>query len=144
MSTWVLFLIILFGGGIVAFVMSPPTSVANWFLAKFEVHPELIEATTTVSIDDKQLEDEDKTQVIQLFNRAAFIKKYYGEVSRHSGTPMIIDTKQGNTDVRLLLYTYNDHVDVFKQYKNKVVAYQLVSRRLQEHSMSQISSLVHA
>lgn len=53
-----------------------------------------------------------------------------------------MDVKKGKNEVRLYVYIYNDHVDVVKQYKNKVVAYSLLSESLQERSMPVMRNLV--
>ncbi|MBT2671495.1 hypothetical protein J7E95_11770 [Streptomyces sp. ISL-14] len=60
----------------------------------------------------------------------------------HSGTPLVIDTKRSKKDVRLFVYIYNDHVDVVKQYKKKVISYSLLSDSLQERSVPLIRNLV--
>jgi hypothetical protein len=88
--------------------------------------------------------------VLNYFNEAKYLKKNHifpGNEKlflhpENSGTPIIIDVKKGKNDVRLYVYIYNDHVDVVKQYKNKVVAYSLLSENLQERSIPVIRNLV--
>lgn len=133
MTTWFIVSLILVCV-IKIIVTSLPTSVVDSLLRKFELHPKLSDATVTVTIDGERLEGEDKMQVIHHFNEALFLEKYYAPPA-NSGTPLIIDTKNGKNDVRLFVYSYNDHVDVFKQYKKKVVAYSLRSDVLQKRSM---------
>ncbi|MFC3885517.1 YfmQ family protein [Bacillus songklensis] len=111
-----------------------PTSVVEWFISKFELHPTISDATVTVTIDGKRLEGEEKIQVINDFNEAMFLEKYDIH-PENSGTPLVIDTKKGKNNVRFFVYSYNDRVDVVKQYKKKVVAYRLRSDSLQKRSM---------
>ena len=112
-----------------------PTGSVEWLIKKFETHSKLIVENTTLTIDGKHLEGEDKIKVINDFNKATFWKKHYifpGAEEEFlnpedSETPIVIDTKTGNKEVRLFLYRYNDRVDVVKQYKKKLVAYSLLS-----------------
>ncbi|MGK9428617.1 YfmQ family protein [Bacillus atrophaeus] len=123
---------------------SLPTGVVEWLLSKFAVHSKLSDANATLSINGRRLEGEEKSQILDFFNEAIFMEKYYiypGDEQRYlhpenNGTPLVIDTKKGKNDVRLFVYSYNDHVDVVKQYKKKVIAYCLHSDNLQKRSMS--------
>ncbi|WHX66205.1 YfmQ family protein [Peribacillus frigoritolerans] len=127
-----------------------PTDAVNWIMSKFKIHSEISDADAIVTFDGKRLEGEDKVQVLNYFNEAKFLKKNHifpGNEKlflypENSGTPIIMDVKRGKNDVRLYVYMYNDHVDVVKQYKNKVVAYSLLSESLQERSMPVIRNLV--
>ncbi|MBD8135909.1 hypothetical protein IFR10_10180 [Bacillus sp. CFBP 13597] len=127
-----------------------PTDAVNWIMNKFKIHSEISDADAIVTFDGKRLEGEDKVQVLHYFNEAKFLKKNHifpGNEKlflhpENSGTPIIMDVKRGKNDVRLYVYMYNDHVDVVKQYKNKVVAYSLLSESLQECSMPVIRNLV--
>ncbi|CAK6477874.1 YfmQ family protein [Peribacillus castrilensis] len=127
-----------------------PTDAVNWIMSKFKIHSEISDADAIVTFDGKRLEGKDKIQVLNYFNEAKFLKKNHifpGNEKlflhpENSGTPIIIDVKRGKNDVRLYVYMYNDHVDVVKQYKNKVVAYSLLSESLQERSMPVIRNLV--
>lgn len=126
-----------------------PTDAVNWILSKFKIHSEISDSNAIVTFDGKRLEGEDKMQVINYFNEAKFLKKNHifpGNEKlflhpENSGTPIIIDVKRGKNDVRLFVYIYNDHVDVVKQYKKKVVAYSLLSESLQERTMPVIRNL---
>ncbi len=121
-----------------------PTGPVEWLIRKFEIHSKLSETNVTVSIGGKRLEGEDKIQVINYFNEATFLKQHYifpgtEELFLHpenSETPLVIDTKRGKKDVRLFVFSYNDHIDVVKQYKKKVVAYSLLSDNLQKRSLA--------
>ncbi|MEI2471385.1 YfmQ family protein [Peribacillus frigoritolerans] len=127
-----------------------PTDAVNWIMSKFKIHSEISDADAIVTFDGKRLEGEDKVQVLHYFNEAKFLKKNHifpGNEKlflhpENSGTPIIMDVKRGKNYVRLYVYMYNDHVDVVKQYKNKLVAYSLLSESLQERSMPVIRNLV--
>ncbi len=88
------------------------------------------EENTTILIDGKNIEGETKLQVIHEFNEALFLDKHYFP-PHGEGTPIVINTKKGNKEVRFSLYSHEEHVDVIKQYKKKIVAYRLRSKRLQ-------------
>ncbi|MEI4828308.1 YfmQ family protein [Bacillus sp. FJAT-53711] len=133
MTTWFIVSLIIFGL-IKIIVTSIPTSAVDSFVSKFELHPTLNDASVTVTINGKRLQDGEKIEVINHFNEALFLEKYYFP-PQSSGTPVIIDTKRGKKDVRFSVYSYDDHVDVFRQYKKKVVAYSLRSDGLQKNSM---------
>lgn len=147
--TWLILISIIIS--IVFIVMtSIPTDAVEWLSSKFEIHSKLSDTNTTVTIDGKRLEGEDKIQVIHDFNEAVFLKRhniYQGTEElflhpKNSGTPLVIDTKRGKKEVRLFVYRYNDRVDVVKQYKKKVVAYSLRSDSLQKCSRSVTRNLV--
>ncbi|MEH7457156.1 YfmQ family protein [Bacillus sp. JJ1127] len=133
MTTWFIVTLVILGALKIA-VASIPNSVVESFISKFELHPKLNEAAVTVTIDGKRLQEEDKTQIIDHFNQAIFLERYYFP-PQSSGTPLVINTKRGKNDVTFSVYSYNDHVDVFKQYKKKIVAYSLRSDSLQKRSM---------
>ena len=46
----------------------------------------------------------------------------------NEGTPLIINAKRGKKDFIFYIYSHEEHVDVVKQYKKKVVAYSLRSK----------------
>lgn len=120
---------------ILAFIMSPPEVVANWFFAKFELHPQLSEEdSVVVTTEGNQVQAEEKRQFIDAFNKAIFIERYYQILPKYAGTPVIVKTRQRKAVVKLFVYAYDDHVDVFKQLKKKVIAYRLISYNLQSRS----------
>jgi len=96
-----------------------------------------------LTIGGRRLEGEDKTKVINDFNEAIFLKKHYifpGTEElylnpENSDSPIVIETKRGNKDVKLFVYRYKDRVDVVKQFKKKLVAYSLMSESLQKYSI---------
>ncbi|WP_375781429.1 YfmQ family protein [Peribacillus simplex] len=125
-----------------------PTDAVNWIISKFKIHSEISDENAIVTFEGKRLEGEEKIQVINYFNNARFLEKNHifpgnEQLFLHpenSGSPLVIDTKRGKKDVRLFVYIYNDHVDVVKQYKKKVISYSLFSDSLQERSVPLISS----
>jgi hypothetical protein len=137
MKWFLLFLAILAAGAILSVLISPPTILVDWFLSKFEIHPKISDAT--ISLDGKLLKGKDKLQIIEDFNNALFVQRY-GFHPETSGTPLIINVKNGKNHISFFIYSYNEHVDVFRKGKKKVVAYRLLSKGLQERFAL---SLVH-
>ena len=127
-----------------------PTGPVEWLIGKFAIHSLLSYENVTVTFDATRLEGEDKIRVIQSFNEAIFLEKHYvypgtEELFLHpenSEIPIVIDSKKGKTTVRLYLFKYTDRVDVVKQYKKKVVAYSLLSNRLQIQAITGTRNLV--
>ncbi|MEV5115262.1 YfmQ family protein [Peribacillus frigoritolerans] len=127
-----------------------PTDAVNWIISKFKIHSVISGGNAIVTFDGKRLEGEEKTQVINYFNSARFLKENHifpgnEELFLHpenSGTPLVIDTKRGKKDVSLFVYIYSDRVDVVKRYKKKLISYSLFSNSLQERSMPLIRNLV--
>ncbi|PER23438.1 hypothetical protein CN476_16935 [Bacillus cereus] len=128
-TTWFIVTLFIFGA-LKVLVSSMPTSVVESIISRFELHQKLDEEHTTVSLDGKNIEGEKKTQVIHEFNEALFLDKHYFP-PRGEGIPIIIETKKGKRTITLSIYSYEEHVDVIKQYKKNVVAYRLRSKSLQ-------------
>jgi hypothetical protein len=146
--TWAIVMLILMS--LVKIVLTClPTGVIEWLLSKFEVHAKVNNEDAVLSVDGKRLEGEEKRKMIDQFNEAVFLEKYYiypGDEERYlypenGGTPLVIDTKKGKKDVKLFVYSYDDHIDVVKQYKKKVIAYRLLSESMQKQSLSVTGSL---
>lgn len=121
-----------------------PTDAVKWILRKFELHAQLNDTNTEIMYDGKRIEGEAKQQIIQAYNEAAFLKTNHifpGNEAlfltpEDGGTPFVIDTKQGKKDIRLLVFSYPDHVDVVKQYKKKLTSFTLESENLQIRAIS--------
>lgn len=128
-TTWFIVTLFIFGA-LKVLVSSMPTSVVESIISRFELHQKLDEENTTVTVDGKSIEGEMKLQVIHEFNEALFLDKHYFP-PQGEGTPLVIDTKKGKKMIRFYIYSYEEHVDVIKQYKKKVVAYRLRSKSLQ-------------
>ncbi|PEW95838.1 hypothetical protein CN446_14780 [Bacillus cereus] len=116
-------------------VSSMPTSVVESIISRFELHQKLDEENTTVTVDGESIEGEMKVQVIHEFNEALFLDKHYFP-PQGNGTPIVMETKKGKREIRFSIYSYEEHVDVIKQYKKKVVAYRLRSKSLQSRSVA--------
>jgi hypothetical protein len=139
--TWPFIILLILAGLLKIVVTCLPTGVVEWLISKFELHPKLNDRTVTITIDGKRLEGEDKIQVINYFNEAIFLERYYKPLE-NSGTPLVIDTKRGKNSVSIFVYIYNDRVDVIKTYKKKVVAYRLRSDNLQKRSFLETGEIV--
>ncbi|PGO27545.1 hypothetical protein CN984_15415 [Bacillus cereus] len=129
MTTWFIVTLFIFGA-LKVLVSSMPTSVVESIISRFELHQKLDEENTTISLDGMNIEGEMKLQIINDFNEALFLDKHYFP-PHGEGTPIIIETKKGKRTITLSIYSYEEHVDVVKQYKKKVVAYRLRSKSLQ-------------
>ncbi|EJQ47065.1 hypothetical protein IEE_01688 [Bacillus cereus BAG5X1-1] len=136
MTTWFIVTLFIFGA-LKVLVSSMPTSVVESIISRFELHQKLDEGNTTVTVDGESIEGEMKLQVIHEFNEALFLDKHYFP-PQGNGTPLVIETKIGKKTIKFSLYSYEEHVDVIKQYKKKVVAYRLRSKSLQSRSVVRI------
>jgi hypothetical protein len=134
MTTWFIVTLFIFGA-LKVLVSSMPTSVVESIISRFELHQKLDEENTTVTVDGESIEGEMKLQVIHEFNEALFLDKHYFP-PQGNGTPIVIETKKGKREIRFSIYSYEEHVDVVKQYKKKVVAYRLRSKSLQSRSVA--------
>ncbi|MFK4293680.1 hypothetical protein ABH955_004987 [Bacillus sp. RC240] len=134
MTTWFIVTLCIFGA-LKVLVSSMPTSVVESIISRFELHQKLDEENTTVTVDGESIEGEMKLQVIHEFNEALFLDKHYFP-PQGNGTPIVIETKKGKREIRFSIYSYEEHVDVVKQYKKKVVAYRLRSKSLQSRSVA--------
>ncbi|MCU7668017.1 YfmQ family protein [Bacillus thuringiensis] len=131
MTTWFIVALVIFGL-LKIIVTSLPTSVVESFISRFELHSQLSDEETTITIKDRILQGEEKTQIINYFNDAIFVERYYAP-PMNNGTPIVIVTKRGKTEICFFVYIHNEHVDVVKKYKKKVIAYKLLSRDLQKY-----------
>ncbi|HZH61151.1 MAG TPA: YfmQ family protein [Metabacillus sp.] len=116
-----------------------PSDVVDWILGKFALHPTLNSKDVNVTYNGKHLESEEKMKFTDYFNEATFLKKYFIVQGKEqlflqpetNVSPIVVDMKKGKKAITLFVFCYAEHVDVVKQYKNKVVAYQLRSDYLQ-------------
>jgi len=120
-----------------------PTPVVKWLLNRFATHPELNAEHTIVTVDGKTLEGENKENIINSFNRGTFLESYYVHAGNqesflrpeHNKKPIVIEATIGKQHVKLHVYSFNDHVDVVKSYKKKIIAYSMLSDNLQNSSV---------
>ncbi|RFU60382.1 YfmQ family protein [Bacillus sp. V59.32b] len=141
--TWTVAISIVIGI-IIKMVLSPPSVVVGWVLSKFALHPKLNSKDVTVTFNGKHLEEEEKIRFTDYFNEATFLKKYYifpgnENLFLHPETnvsPFVINVKRSKKNLNFFVYSYDDHVDVVKQCKKKVVSYSLSSDYLQKFTVS--------
>ncbi len=133
MTTWFIVMLVVFGAFKII-VSSLPNSVIESIISKYETHPQLEEKNATVTINGKILADEKKSKIIHDFNEGLFLDRYYAP-PHNEGTPLIINAKRGKKDFTFYIYSHEEHVDVVKQHKKKVVAYSLRSKSLQNSDM---------
>ena len=141
--TWTIALSVVIGI-VIKMVMSPPSAVVDWIFSKFALHPKLNSKDVTVTYNEKHLEEEEKIRLIDNFNEAAFLKQYDIFPGKENlflhpetnVTPFVINVKRGKKDSKIIMYCLADYVYVVKQYKKKVVAYNLRSENLQNFTLS--------
>ncbi|EJQ43301.1 hypothetical protein IEE_03479 [Bacillus cereus BAG5X1-1] len=133
MTTWFIVLLVVFGAFKII-VSSLPNSVIESIISRYETHPQLDEENVTVTINGNSLEGDKKSQIITDFNEGLFLDRYYAP-PQNEGTPLIINAKRGKKDFTFYIYSHEEHVDVVKQHKKKVVAYSLRSKNLQNSDM---------
>ncbi|MCI4616293.1 YfmQ family protein [Bacillus pumilus] len=124
-------------------VTSLPSGVVERLFSRYAVHAKVTSDQTTIMFEDRPLNDQQTSEIIQHFNDAIFIERYYiypGDEERflhpqEGPAPLTMQTKLGKHDVTLYLYHYDDHVDVVRQFthkpKKKLMAYRLRSEPLQ-------------
>ncbi|MEK5297631.1 MULTISPECIES: YfmQ family protein [Bacillus] len=124
-------------------VTSLPSGVVERLFSRYAVHAKVTSDQTTMTFQGRPLDDQRTSEIIQHFNDAIFIERYYiypGDEERflhpqEGPAPLTMQTKLGKHDVTLYLYHYDDHVDVVRQFthkpKKKLTAYRLRSEPLQ-------------
>lgn len=119
-----------------------PTPVVKLLLNRFATHPEINAEHTIVTVDGKTLEAEYKENIVNSFNKGTFLESYYVHAGNqesflhpeHNKKPIIIETTIGKQQVKIHVYSFNDHVDIVKTFKKKIVAYSILSDTLQNSS----------
>lgn len=110
-----------------------PTGVVDWLLDKYRLHLRLNNLDTEIIYNDMKVDGANKDAIIKIFNEAIVREKYSlypGSEetylnSKSAEYSLIIHTKKGNKNIKLFLNSYQDHVDIVKRYKNKIVAYSI-------------------
>lgn len=108
-----------------------PTGVVEWLLGKYKLHLKLSEVNTEVLYNGRKIEGALKTDILKLFNEATVREKYSlypGSEERYlhpenADYSLTIVTRNGKKELKLLLSSYKDRMDIVKQYKNKIVVY---------------------
>lgn len=123
--SWVFIVLLIVASLIKVLAASMPSGVVDKVGKRFQLHPKL-SYDVTVKRDGKALAEEESQRIIDQFNEASFLEKYY-YAPAPEGVPFEIETKQG----RFMVYPYPDRVDVFKYQKKKVSSYSLRSQTMQ-------------
>lgn len=108
-----------------------PTGVVDWLFDRYRLHLKLNDKDTEIFLNTARVEGDEKATMIKQFNEAVVREKYSlypgSEETylkpQNADSSFIIQTRKGNREIKLLLSSYQDHVDVVKQYKNKMVVY---------------------
>lgn len=122
-----------------------PTGVVNWLLSKFETHLNITPETSEVYCEQHRIDGEEKTKLIDSFNHAIFMKKYYiypgtenKYINEYASTEKVhIKTKLGKKDAEIFLAKNNRSIDVLRIIGKKVVAYNIDSNDLLGFCMDQ-------
>jgi len=138
--TWIVILSIVLVSALKIAITCLPTPVVEWLVNKFKVHPTLQTENTSLTIDGKSIEGEEKETFLRMFNEAAFIKQHYiypGNehyfLEPESGqTPIVMTTEIDKKEVTIFVFCYPDRVDVVKKMKKKVIAYSILSDEIQK------------
>ncbi|MFP7492867.1 YfmQ family protein [Terribacillus saccharophilus] len=126
--SWVFIVLLIVASLIKVLAASAPSGVVEKVGKRFQLHPTLSH-DVTVKQDGKALSEDKQRSLIDEFNQANFLEKYY-YAPEPQGTPFEIEVK---TD-RYLIYPYPDRVDVFKYTKKKMFSYSLRSQTLQSQA----------
>lgn len=141
--TWT-FILITLAGIILKLLTSPPSALVGWVLNKFELHPKIDAANSTITFDGAQLDGNEKKRFIDSFNEAQFLYKNHIFPGKEALflhpetkiTPYIIHFKKKNKDMTFHVFGYENHVDVVKQWKKKTASYTLDSNYLQQAALT--------
>ncbi|PAD22294.1 YfmQ family protein [Terribacillus saccharophilus] len=128
--SWVFIVLLIVASLIKVLAASLPSGVVDKVGKRFQLHPKL-SYDVTVKRDGEVLSAEVAQLIIDQFNEASFLEKYY-YAPAPEGVPFEIETKQG----RFLVYPYTDRVDVFKYQKKKVSSYSLRSQTMQGQAVN--------
>lgn len=139
--TWLTIAIIVIGT-ILIFLSSPTSALVGWVLSKFALHPKLDPKDISVTFNGIHLEEEEKIRFNNYFNEAQFLERNHifpgnEGLFLHPETtviPFVIKVKRRKKEMNFFLYSYDDHVDVVKQWKKNVASFSIRSEYLQSFS----------
>ncbi|KAB2334903.1 hypothetical protein F7731_14200 [Cytobacillus depressus] len=142
--TWTTIAVVIVIGTILTFATCPPSALVGWVLSKFALHPKLDSKDITVTFNGTRLEEEEKIRFNDYFNEAQFLESNHifpgnEKLFLHPETnviPFVINVKSRKKEMNFFIYSYDDHVDVVKQWKKKVASYSLRSEYLQKFTIS--------
>ncbi|KAA9011188.1 YfmQ family protein [Niallia endozanthoxylica] len=140
--SWTVIIVVIFA--LLKMLTSPPSALVGWFVSNFALHPKLNSKDITITFNGKRLEEEEKNRFTEFFNEALFLKRYnifQGNEDlflnpETSVIPFVINVKSRKKEMTFYVYSYDDHVDVVKQWKKKVASYRLSSEYLQKFTIS--------
>jgi len=127
--SWVFIVLLIVASLIKIIAASAPSAVVEKIGKRFQLHPTL-SYDVTVKQNGKVLSEEKQRDIVDEFNQANFLEKYYYPPAAE-GIPFEIDVK----NEKYLIYPYPDRVDVFKHTKKKVFSYSLRSQPLQDQAV---------
>jgi hypothetical protein len=141
--TWLTIAIIVIGT-ILIFLSSPTSALVGWILNKFALHPKLDPKDISVTFNGKHLEEEEKIRFNNYFNEAQFLERNHifpgnEKLFLHPETnviPFVIKVNRRKKEMNFFIYSYDDHVDVVKQWKKKVASFSIRSEYLQSFTTS--------
>ncbi|WP_456364315.1 YfmQ family protein [Priestia aryabhattai] len=136
--TWIIILTIVVVSALKILITCLPTPIVNWIVAKFEIHSK-IELNAKVTIEGVEVKGESKKEIINIFNRATFLERYYIHPGnehiflhpQQEGKMLVINIKSKKYNVEILVYKQKGQVVVVKHYRKKLIAYSLLSKELQ-------------
>lgn len=140
--TWMATIAIIIGI-ILVFISSPTSALVGWVLSKFTLQPKFDPKEISVTFNGKHLEEEEKIRFNDYFNEAQFLERIHifpgnEKMFLHPETtviPFVINVKS-RKEMNFFVYSYDDHVDVVKQWKKKVTSFSIRSERLQKFAIS--------
>ena len=141
--TWTAVLILIVGI-LIKMLTSPPSAVVAWVVSKYALHPKLDSKDITVTFNGKSVGEEEKIRFTNYFNEANFLERHHifpGSEDLFLNpdsnvVPFVIKAKSKNKEINFFVYTYDEHIDVVKQWKKKIASYSLSSENLQEFTVS--------
>ncbi|MBQ0138872.1 MAG: hypothetical protein KBT36_06225 [Kurthia sp.] len=138
-------IILLVVTSIAKLITAPPNIVVVWLTKRYAMHQKLVAQEASITFNGTELSPEKKEAFATYFSEANFLEKYYifpgnEENFLHpetDNTPFVIKTKQGKKDITMYVYKEENHIDVVKQAKKKVISYSLLAPKLNEFSVTQ-------
>lgn len=137
-------IVIIVIGTILIFLSSPTSALVGWVLSKFALHPKLDPKDIIVTFNGTHLEEEEKIRFNHYFNEAQYLERNHifpgdEKLYLHPETnviPFVIKVKSRKKEMNFFVYSYDDHVDVVKQWKKKVASFSIRSEYLQGFATS--------
>lgn len=138
--TWTVILVSIIISLVKILMTCLPTGVVNWLLSLFEVHPKLEASKVAVNIGEFQMGPGETRDFVKLWNESISMQKHYiwpgtehNYINRDSsGSRIIITTKMGKHELKIIAFVEKDQIEVVKHWKRKIVAYSLSSDKLYE------------